>query len=193
MQIICQHIDYVCRLTHLHLILFTSTAQIYNRVSPPSFSPPPFSPPLKHPKDKTMCTSYRTYYLICKSEDLARGPDNNIPCVDEEFNQCRKAKESSQNCSEPFISPLWINYKCCEHGGPSPQKREKAMRKIESQSRERQERERQERERQERERQERERQERERQEGERQERERQIMVMKEHRPGEWSNAGCWIM
>jgi hypothetical protein len=161
MQIICQHMDYVCRLTHLHLILFTGTAQIYNCVSPPSFSPP-----LKHPKNKRMCTSYRTHYLICKREDLARGPDNSIPCVNEDFIQCRKAKESSQNCSELVISPLWINYKCSEHGGPSPQKREKAMRKRESQDRERQE---------------------------RQERERQIMVMKEHRPGEWSNVGCWVM
>jgi recombinational DNA repair protein (RecF pathway) len=120
-----------------------------------------------------MCTSYRTHYLICKREDLARGPNNNIPCVDEDFHTCRKAKESSQNCSEPVVSPLLINDKCSEHGGPSPQKKEKAMRKRELQDRERQERERQER--------------------ERQEREMQIMALKEHQHGEWSNAGCWIM
>jgi hypothetical protein len=69
---------------------------------------------------QTMCTSYKIRYFPCKR----KGYDL---CVTADFQQCKKAEESRESCTAPTTRTLWIDYKCPQHGGPTPQEREKLM------------------------------------------------------------------
>ena len=109
--------------THSH----TRALHKYNGLVPLSSSPNLLPPPGHTHKDN-MCTSFQTHYLICKREAYGLGPNKDIPCVDEDFNACQTAKDSGQNCTEPVGRDIWSKYICSEHGGPSPQMREKMMR-----------------------------------------------------------------
>ena len=87
---------------------------------------------------KTMCTTYQICYLPCKREGYGRGPEENMPCIDEDFRQCKHAIESGEGCLEPVVRSIWIEYKCPQHGGLEPQKREELMRERGLQGRDRQ-------------------------------------------------------
>jgi len=79
--------------THSH----TRTLHTYNGLVP--LLPSPLPPP-------KMCISFHTYYLIPKREAYGLGPNKDIPCVDEDFHQYRKARDSGQNCTEPVVIPV---------------------------------------------------------------------------------------
>jgi hypothetical protein len=76
-----------------------------------------------------MCTSYQIHYIKCEQLGLRRGPSNNIPCIDEDMQECSSARESGRSCSEPIVRPQWVNYKCPEHKGPSHEEREGFIRR----------------------------------------------------------------
>jgi hypothetical protein len=69
---------------------------------------------------QTMCTTYKIRYLPCKR----KGYDL---CVAADFQQCKKAEESHESCTVSTTRTIWIDYKCPQHGGPTPQEREKLM------------------------------------------------------------------